>query len=193
MQSLANDGPAMSPAGADPTAADHEVWMRRALALARAAAAAGEVPVGALLVRDGKVIGEGSNRPIGATDPTAHAEILAIRDAARRAGNYRLPGTTLYVTVEPCTMCTGALLHARVDTLVYGAAEPKAGAIISTATVLDNRRLNHRVAVVGGVLAEDCAGLLQAFFASRRSAPPDGPRRPPPEPDPEPGIRRGKS
>lgn len=155
----------------DSPPADHHHWMRRALALAQAAAAAGEVPVGAVLVRDGQLIGEGSNRPIGRADPTAHAEILAIRDAAQRVGNYRLPGSTLYVTVEPCTMCAGALVHARVETLVYGAAEPKAGAVVSTARVLDNPRLNHRVAVVGGVLADEAARLLQEFFAARRAAP----------------------
>jgi tRNA(adenine34) deaminase len=148
----------------------HHSWMRRALALARAAAAAGEVPVGAVLVRDGIVIGEGSNRPIGAADPTAHAEILAIREAARRDGNYRLPGTILYVTVEPCTMCAGALVHARVGMLVYGAAEPRAGAVESAAAVLANSRLNHTVAVLGGVLAQESAALLKDFFATRRAA-----------------------
>ncbi len=148
---------------------EHEQWMRRALDLARQAAAAGEVPVGAVVVRDGAVIGEGSNRPITTSDPTAHAEIVALRDAARRAGNYRLPGAALYVSVEPCTMCAGALVHARVATLVYGAAEPRAGAVTSTAAVLANPRLNHRVAVVPGVLAGESAALLKSFFASRRS------------------------
>jgi tRNA(adenine34) deaminase len=148
----------------------HRSWMHRALDLARLAAAAGEVPVGAVLVRHGEVLGEGSNRPIGACDPTAHAELLAIRAAALRAGNYRLPGATLYVTVEPCTMCAGALVHARIDTLVYGAVEPKAGAVVSTAAVLTNPQLNHQVAVLGGVLAEESAALLRAFFATRRNA-----------------------
>lgn len=147
---------------------DHEAWMRRALELARQAASAGEVPVGAVLVCDGVVIGEGSNRPIGSHDPTAHAEILALRDGARRSGNYRLPGTTLYVTVEPCTMCAGALVHARVGTLVYGAAEPRAGAVESTSSVLSNPGLNHRVAVLGGMLAEESSLLLKEFFATRR-------------------------
>jgi tRNA(adenine34) deaminase len=148
----------------------HHSWMRRALALARDAAAAGEVPVGAVLVRDGVIIGEGSNRPITSADPTAHAEILAIRDAARRVGNYRLPGTILYVTVEPCTMCAGALVHARVGTLVYGTAEPRAGAVESAAAVLANPRLNHTVTVRGGVLAQQSAALLKEFFATRREA-----------------------
>jgi tRNA(adenine34) deaminase len=147
---------------------DHTAWMRQAISLARRAGERGEVPVGAVLVRDGRVIGQGWNRPIGSHDPTAHAEIVAIRDAALRAGNYRLPGSTLYVTVEPCTMCAGALVHARVATLVYGAAEPRAGAVTSTASVLDNPALNHRVEVFSGVLADDCAALLKAFFGARR-------------------------
>jgi len=144
-------------------------WMQQALALARQAEAAGEVPVGAVLVLDGKLIGAGSNGPIGRADPTAHAEILALRDAARRSNNYRLVGSTLYVTVEPCTMCAGALVHARVARLVFGAAEPRAGAVASSARVLDNPGLNHRVAVSGGVLADECAALLRQFFAAKRS------------------------
>ncbi len=150
---------------------DHEIWMRRALALAGQAAAEGEVPVGAVVVKDGEVLGEGYNRPIGAADPTAHAEILALRAAARRVGNYRLSGARLYVTVEPCTMCAGALVHARIATLVYGAPEPKAGAVRSTAAVLDNPALNHRVEVVAGVLADEAGALLKAFFADRRASP----------------------
>ncbi len=148
---------------------EDEAWMRRALALAGEAAAAGEVPVGAVLVRDGEVLGEGRNGPIGRCDPTAHAEILALREAAARVGNYRLVGSTLYVTVEPCTMCAGALVHARVARLVFGAVEPRAGAVVSSARVLDNPQLNHRVAVCGGVLAEDCAALLRGFFVQRRA------------------------
>jgi tRNA(adenine34) deaminase len=144
--------------------------MRRALELAQSAASAGEVPVGAVVVRDGEILGEGFNQPIGAVDPTAHAEIVALRDAARRVGNYRLSGATLYVTMEPCTMCAGALVHARIATLVYGALEPKSGAVESTSRALDNPRLNHRVQVVGGVLAEESAGLLKQFFAGRRPA-----------------------
>lgn len=149
---------------------EDEAWMRRALALAAEAAADGEVPVGAVLVKDGAVLGEGRNGPIGRCDPTAHAEVLALRQAAGRAGNYRLVGSTLYVTVEPCTMCAGALVHARVARLVFGAAEPRAGAVVSSARVLDNPQLNHRVTVCGGVLAEDCAALLREFFLQRRTA-----------------------
>ncbi len=142
--------------------------MRQALALARLAAAAGEVPVGAVVVRDGIAIGRGGNRSIGAVDPTAHAEIEALRCAARVVGNYRLPDAVLYVTVEPCLMCAGALVHARIARLVYGALEPKSGAVVSTGRVLDAPSLNHRVEVSGGVLAVDCADLLVEFFAARR-------------------------
>ena len=160
----------------DPDAvADSADWMRRALALARASGERGEVPVGAVVVLDGRVVGEGSNGPVGGHDPTAHAEVLALRDAARRLGNYRLPGADLYVTVEPCTMCAGALVHARIRQLVYGATEPKAGAVTSTARVLDNPALNHRVAVTGGVLAAECAALMQEFFARRRRGGGTGP------------------
>jgi tRNA(adenine34) deaminase len=154
--------------------------MRRALELAETAAAAGEVPVGAVVVRDGAILGEGYNQPIAAVDPTAHAEVMALRDAARRVGNYRLAGAALYVTMEPCTMCAGAMVHARIETLVYGALEPKSGAVVSTASVLDNPRLNHRVEVLGGVLAEESAALLKGFFAARRAsaeAPHSAPRR----------------
>lgn len=142
--------------------------MRDALALARESAAAGEVPVGAIVVRDGAVIGRGRNQPISSHDPTAHAEVLALRDAARHVGNYRLPGATLYVTLEPCLMCVGALMHARVDTVVYGAIEPKAGAMESTQRAHEHPALNHRVTVVSGVLAAECRDLLQAFFRDRR-------------------------
>ncbi len=143
-------------------------WMRQALALADRAEAAGEVPVGAVLVRDGEVVGEGWNRPIGTHDPTAHAEIEALRDAARRLANYRLPGTTLYVTLEPCAMCAGAILHARVARVVFGARDPKGGAAGSVFDLLGTDRLNHRVEVTAGVLAEESAQRLQAFFQSRR-------------------------
>ncbi len=162
---------------------DHEAAMREALNEARHALAAGEVPVGAVVVGAAgaaatagaagpsrAVIGRGHNCPIGAADPTAHAEIVALRDAAARTGNYRLPGATLYVTIEPCQMCAGALVHARIATLVYGAAEPKAGAVRSTMQTLDHPALNHRVDVVAGVLADECRALLQEFFASRRRA-----------------------
>lgn len=147
-------------------------WMRQALALAEHAARRGEVPVGAVLVRDsgngGELIGQGSNRVIGSSDPTAHAEINALRDAAARLGNYRLPGTTLYVTLEPCMMCAGALVHARVKRLVFGAREPRTGAVVSHGPALQSSGHNHRVDVREGVLAEDCASLIQNFFRERR-------------------------
>ncbi|MGD1983383.1 MAG: tRNA adenosine(34) deaminase TadA [Chromatiaceae bacterium] len=146
-----------------------ETFMRRALALARQAEAAGEVPVGALLVLDGKVIGEGWNRPIGTHDPTAHAEIVALRDAALRIGNYRLPGSTLYVTLEPCPMCAGAIVHARVARVLFGARDPRAGAAGSVFDLLpSDSRFNHVVACDGGLLADECAALLRQFFRARR-------------------------
>ena len=146
----------------------HEPFMREALALARASAEAGEVPVGAVVVQDGRVIGRGRNQPITSHDPTAHAELQALRDAAARVGNYRLPGATLYVTLEPCVMCVGALMHARVSTVVYGATEPKAGAMESTQRAHEHPALNHRVTVVSGVLAAESRDLLQTFFQQRR-------------------------
>ncbi len=142
--------------------------MRHALSEAQRAASLGEVPVGAVVVMAGEIVGRGCNRPISSIDPTAHAEIGALRDAAKVQGNYRLPGSTLYVTVEPCTMCAGALVHARVQCVVFGAPEPRSGALISIAKVLDNDALNHRVVVEGGVLEDECAALLRQFFASRR-------------------------
>ncbi len=147
---------------------DDEIFMRRALALAAEAAAAGEVPVGAVLVRDGAVIGEGWNSPISRCDPTAHAEVLALRDAARRVGNYRLPGSTLYVTIEPCTMCAGALVHARVARVVYGAAESKAGVAASNLMLFDAPHFNHRVSCDGGILRSECSALMSQFFRARR-------------------------
>jgi tRNA(adenine34) deaminase len=132
----------------------HEDWMRRALALADRAADEGEVPVGAVVVRDGELLGEGWNQVISAQDPCGHAEIVALRDAARVVGNYRLPGTVLYVTLEPCTMCAGAMVHARVQHLVFGAREPKAGVVCSTCALLDEPWFNLRVSWHGGVLAE---------------------------------------
>ena len=151
-----------------PPTRDDERWMRAALALAERAGARGEVPVGAVVVRDGALLGAGHNRPIGSNDPTAHAEIVALRAAASAVGNYRLPGANLYVTVEPCLMCAGALVHARIARLVFGALEPKAGAVVSNHCVLAAAGLNHRVTVTGGVLAEESAALLQTFFAARR-------------------------
>ncbi len=142
--------------------------MRQALLLARRAEAAGEVPVGAVVVRAGRILGGGHNAPIGTVDPTAHAEIAALRAAAREVGNYRLPGSELYVTVEPCLMCAGALAQARVARLVYGAPEPKSGAIESAARALEMLGLKHRLEVTAGVLGEDCAKLMTEFFAARR-------------------------
>jgi tRNA(adenine34) deaminase len=143
-------------------------FMQEALEEARAAAAAGEVPVGAVLVCDGRVIARGSNRTIADCDPTAHAEIVALREAARVTGNYRLSGTTLYVTIEPCAMCAGALVQARVGRLVYGCDDRKGGAVRSCFEVLSSAQLNHRVEVIPGVLAEECAAVMQSFFAARR-------------------------
>lgn len=144
--------------------------MGYALELAKCAASQGEVPVGAVVVDpvDNALLGRGRNRVIEDNDPTAHAEIVALRDAGTRRGNYRLPGATLYVTVEPCTMCAGALVHARIERLVFGAPEPKAGAVESRARVLDNPAHNHRVAVSGGVMAAECGALMRAFFEARR-------------------------
>lgn len=142
--------------------------MRFALAQARAARAAGEVPVGAVVVRKGRAIGRGHNTPVGAHDPTAHAEIAALRAAARALGNYRLGGCTLYVTLEPCAMCVGAMLHARIDRVVFGAADPKAGAAGSVVDLPGNPRLNHQTQVQGGVMADECGALLRDFFKARR-------------------------
>ena len=142
--------------------------MERALELARCAERAGEVPVGAVLVRDGEVIGEGFNQPIGSCDPTAHAEVLALRQAALQAGNYRLVDSTLYVTLEPCPMCAGALVHARVRRVVYGASDPRSGACGTVFDLLRSDALNHQAEVEGGMLAERCASLLRNFFRARR-------------------------
>jgi len=146
----------------------HDSFMREALAQADLAAVAGEVPVGAVVVLDGRVIGAGHNQPIGANDPTAHAEVVALRSAAIAIANYRLTGATLYVTVEPCLMCVGAMIHARVGTLVYGASEPKAGAIDSTQRAHEHPALNHKMTVVAGVLATECGQRLKQFFADKR-------------------------
>ncbi|HEX2455450.1 MAG TPA: tRNA adenosine(34) deaminase TadA [Vicinamibacterales bacterium] len=146
---------------------DH--FMRAALDLARTAADCGEVPVGAVVVIDGGIAGRGFNHPIGTHDPTAHAEIVALRDAARDVQNYRLTGATMYVTIEPCQMCVGAMIHARVARLVYGAREPKAGAIESAMRAHEHPALNHRMTATGGVLEEECRALLQMFFEARRA------------------------
>ena len=145
-------------------------FMRAALAEAKVAAQAGEVPVGAVVVRNGEIVGRGLNRPVQDSDPTAHAEILALRAAAKAGNNYRLAGATLYVTLEPCPMCVGAMLHARIARLVFGAYDPKSGAAGSVLDLCDDRRLNHRMEVNGGVLEEKCAGLLRKFFETRRGA-----------------------
>jgi len=143
-------------------------FMQRALALAERAAEAGEVPVGALVVLDGEVIGKGWNRPISGHDPCAHAEIMALREAAARQQNYRLPAATLYVTIEPCTMCAGAIVHARIARVVFGATEPKAGAVISNAQIFDQPWLNHWPEYTGGVLADQCSARISDFFRQRR-------------------------
>ncbi|MEQ3636387.1 tRNA adenosine(34) deaminase TadA [Alcanivorax sp.] len=147
---------------------DDQYWMQRALALARQAADQGEVPVGALVVRDSQLLGQGYNQPIIASDPSAHAEIVAIRNASQAENNYRLSGSTLYVTLEPCTMCFGAMVHARIARLVYGASEPRAGVCESQLQLPTVDFYNHRVEVEGGVLAEESAALLKRFFADRR-------------------------
>jgi tRNA(adenine34) deaminase len=146
----------------------HDTFMRAALEEARKGFDAGEVPVGAVVVLDGAIVGRGFNQPIGSRDPTAHAEIVALRAAALALGNYRLVGTTLYVTIEPCLMCVGAMIHARVATLVFGAPEPKAGAVVSSCRAHELPSLNHRLEVVGGVLEGDCRALIQEFFRTRR-------------------------
>ncbi len=142
--------------------------MRAALAEARAGLAAGEVPVGAVVVLVDVIIGQAHNAPIAHGDPTAHAEVLALREAARKVGNYRLPRATLYVTLEPCVMCCGAVVHSRIARVVYGAADPKAGAVASRYRLLDDGRSNHRVETLGGVLEAECSALLKEFFETRR-------------------------
>jgi tRNA(adenine34) deaminase len=143
-------------------------YMQIALALAQLAAQNGEVPVGAVVVKDGVIIGRGSNSPIGSHDPSAHAEINAMRDAAQHLGNYRLVDCTLYVTLEPCAMCSGAIQHARIAKLVYGASDPKTGACGSVINLMTEPKLNHHTEVSGGILATECASVLSAFFAARR-------------------------
>jgi len=143
-------------------------FMGQAIEQAQLAAAANEVPVGAVLVRDGKVISRGFNKPISTHDPSAHAEMLALREAAKVEANYRLPGSTLYVTLEPCAMCSGAILHARVDRLVFGAPDPKTGAAGSVLDVFSSKQINHQTSVEGGVMSEECGQLLRSFFKERR-------------------------
>ena len=143
--------------------------MGQALELARQAAETEEVPVGAVVVADGQVIGRGFNCPISTTDPTAHAEIVAMRDAAKKLGNYRLSGCELYVTIEPCTMCLGAMLHARIKRVIFGALEPRAGAFASNPVLMDANHFNHKIEWSGGVLEQDCSELIKDFFKDRRS------------------------
>ncbi|HMN43176.1 MAG TPA: tRNA adenosine(34) deaminase TadA [Povalibacter sp.] len=143
-------------------------WMRHAIRLAQMAQAAGEVPVGAVIVKDGNLLAEGWNRPISTSDPTAHAEMIALRAAAQNIGNYRLLDTTLYVTLEPCAMCASAMVHARVKRLVYAATDPRAGAAGSVFNIVQHAALNHRLDMTTGVLAGECSGLLRSFFAARR-------------------------
>lgn len=145
-----------------------EVFMREAITLANEAARCGEVPVGAVVVCRGEIVGRGYNQPIGISDPTAHAEVMALRDAGRRLGNYRLPGCELYVTLEPCVMCSGAIFHARISRVVFGAKDPKTGVAGSVFDLYAESRLNHHAAIDGGILAEECGALLTDFFASRR-------------------------
>jgi tRNA(adenine34) deaminase len=156
-------------AAARPMPMTHEACMQLALVEAARAREAGEVPIGSVVIVDDRVIGAGCNRPIRSIDPTAHAEIGALREAARAIGNYRLTGARLYVTVEPCLMCVGAMVHARIGTVVFGAPEPKAGALGSTIAAHELATLNHRVIAIGGVLEDECRGLMQSFFRTRRA------------------------
>lgn len=152
-----------------PLVAEDDVkWMRQSLELAKRAEREGEVPVGAVVVVNGEIMGEGWNQPIAASDPTAHAEVVALREASKRVGNYRLPEATLYVTLEPCVMCAGVIVQARVARVVFGANDPKAGAAGSVYNLLQATALNHRAEVVGGILGEECAELLKKFFSMRR-------------------------
>ena len=148
---------------------DNLRWMLHALTLAQHAEREGEVPVGAVVLLEGKIVGEGWNQPLASHDPTAHAEVVALRTAAQAVANYRLSGATVYVTLEPCVMCAGAIIHARVARVVFGAYDPRAGAAGSVFDVLETDKLNHRVDVVGGVMAEECGALLRDFFGRRRA------------------------
>jgi tRNA(adenine34) deaminase len=147
---------------------DDTDFMGMALDLAREAATLGEVPVGAIVVKEGEILGRGYNQPIGRHDPTAHAEVMALRDAAQRLNNYRMPGCTLYVTLEPCAMCIGAIFHARIGRVVFGARDPKTGAAGSVINLFGEERLNHHAEIVGGVRTEECGALLSGFFSARR-------------------------
>lgn len=157
----------MSACGTEPMSQDRH-WMNAALELAKKAEDLGEVPVGAVVVLKDEIIGQGWNQPISGCDPTAHAEIMALRSAAKQQNNYRLPDATLYVTLEPCTMCAGAIIHSRIKRVVFAAPEPKAGAVISNGSVFDRPEMNHRVEYTGGVGQEEAVGMIQAFFKRRR-------------------------
>lgn len=146
-----------------------EIFMQAALEQARLAGVCDEVPVGAVVVLDGEIVGRGFNQPVRSHDPTAHAEVMALRNAAENRGNYRVPGSTLYVTLEPCTMCSGAIMHARVARVVFGARDPKTGVAGSVIDLFSEKRLNHHAEIIGGVLAEECGRLLSDFFAARRN------------------------
>ncbi|HUX09894.1 MAG TPA: tRNA adenosine(34) deaminase TadA [Terriglobia bacterium] len=159
----------------NPTEEMDSQWMWEALREARRGYREGEVPVGAIVVQEGKVIARAHNRPVRLSDPSAHAEILALRRAGRKLGNYRLPGCTLYVTIEPCAMCVGAIIQARIQRLVVGAMDPKAGACGSVLAVLNNRKLNHQVVLSSGILQAECAAILREFFRERRGAKTSGP------------------
>jgi tRNA(adenine34) deaminase len=148
---------------------NEEVFMRAALEQARIAGSCDEVPVGAVVVLNGEIVGRGFNQPIRSNDPTAHAEVMALRDAGLRLANYRLPGCELYVTLEPCAMCSGAIMHSRIARVVYGAADPKTGVAGSVIDLFAESRLNHHAEIIGGVLADECGALLSGFFAARRS------------------------
>lgn len=161
------DNPVVAAPGTTFSGTD-EAMMQQALVLAQKALDAGEVPVGAIVVKDGEIVGRGWNRPIRDKDPTAHAEVTAMRDAGRYLGNYRLPGCTLYVTLEPCAMCAGAIMHARISRVVYGAKDPKTGVCGSVIDLFGETRLNHHAEVNGGLMAEACAACLSAFFKARR-------------------------
>lgn len=170
MEELENMSTLDKPFESKQLAESDEYWMHKALELAKQAALKGEVPVGCIIVSsEGEQLGAGFNQPISKHDPTAHAEVMALRDAALASGNYRLPNTTLYVTIEPCTMCVGAMMHARVGRLVFGAPEPRFGAVVSSKQLLDESEFNHRIDYSAGVLKQQCADTMREFFRSRRS------------------------
>ncbi|WP_373889605.1 tRNA adenosine(34) deaminase TadA [Massilia sp. MB5] len=166
----APDAPSVAPVPAYAATEAEQGFMRAALVEAQKAWDLGEVPVGAVVVKGGAIIGRGYNQPIGRHDPTAHAEVMALRAAAEVLGNYRLPGCELYVTLEPCVMCSGAMMHARLARVVFGASDPKTGVCGSVLNLFEQEQLNHHTQTIGGVLAEDCANLLRSFFAARRRA-----------------------